>query len=45
MPIIYMANKHTIANSWFSVQGLDVVNAKMSLNLIRVTLRLDVCLV
>ena len=38
----YMANKPTIANAWFSVQGLDIANAKISLNLIRVTLGLNV---
>ena len=27
---------------WFSVQGLDIANAKISLNLIRVTLGLNV---
>ena len=37
-----MANKSTIASSWFSVQGLDIANAKISLNLIRVTLGLNV---
>ena len=41
-PCIYMANKPTITNSWSSVQGLDIANAKVSLNLIRVTLGLNV---